>query len=54
MRLLDIIKSSADYLEESGVPDALVDAELLVAACCRHGETPGIHRQSGDRQKFTV
>ena len=30
MRLLDIIKSSADYLEESGVPDALPDAELLV------------------------
>lgn len=29
MRLLDIIKSSADYLEESGVPDALTDAELL-------------------------
>ena len=30
MRLLDIIKSSADYLEKSGVADALVDAELLV------------------------
>ena len=30
MRLLDIIKSSADHLEESGVPDALADAELLV------------------------
>jgi len=30
MRLLDIIKSSSDFLEKSGVPDALVDAELLV------------------------
>jgi len=30
MRLLDIIKASADLLEESGVPDALLDAELLV------------------------
>jgi len=30
MRLLDIIKSSADLLEEAGVPDALADAELLV------------------------
>jgi release factor glutamine methyltransferase len=29
MRLLDIIKSRADLLEESGVPDALADAELL-------------------------
>jgi release factor glutamine methyltransferase len=29
MRLLDIIKSSADHLEESGVPEALLDAELL-------------------------
>jgi release factor glutamine methyltransferase len=30
MRMLDIIKSSADLLEESGVLDALADAELLV------------------------
>ena len=30
MRLLDIIKFSSDDLEESGVPDPLVDAELLV------------------------
>ena len=29
MRLLDIIKFSSDDLEESGVPDPLVDAELL-------------------------
>jgi len=29
MRLLDIIKSSADHLEKSGVPEALADAELL-------------------------
>jgi release factor glutamine methyltransferase len=29
MRLLDAIKSSADYLANSGVEDALVDAELL-------------------------
>ena len=30
MRLLDTIKSSADYLEKSGVADSLVDAEILV------------------------
>ena len=30
MRLLDIIKSSSDYLEGAGVADPLVDAELLV------------------------
>ena len=30
MRLLDIIKSSADQLGEAGVPDALADAQLLV------------------------
>ena len=30
MRLLDIIKSSSDYLESAGVADPLVDAELLV------------------------
>ena len=30
MRLLDIIKFSSDDLEESGVSDPLVDAELLV------------------------
>lgn len=30
MRLLDTIKSASDYLEQSGVEDFLVDAELLV------------------------
>lgn len=30
MRLLDIIKSSSDYLEQSSVEDSLVDAELIV------------------------
>jgi release factor glutamine methyltransferase len=30
MRLLDIIKSSSDYLEKFGVADPLVDAEILV------------------------
>jgi release factor glutamine methyltransferase len=30
MRLLDIIKSSSDYLEKSGIADPLVDAEILV------------------------
>ena len=30
MRLLDTIKSSSDYLENSGIADPLVDAELLV------------------------
>ncbi|RPI36873.1 MAG: peptide chain release factor N(5)-glutamine methyltransferase [Nitrospiraceae bacterium] len=29
MRLLDIIKTSSEYLEKAGVEDALVDAELL-------------------------